>query len=60
MTAVNLRLNDPVNVREENGRIVIEPIPSPVYRLEKLLAGITSKNVHKAIDFGKAIGKESF
>jgi antitoxin MazE len=47
-----------VDVREEAGRIVIEPVRQKTYELAKLLKGITSKNRHEAIDFGPAMGKE--
>ncbi len=42
MKAVRLNLDDPVDVREEGGRIVIEPIRNTKeYDLAQLLAGIT-------------------
>jgi antitoxin MazE len=45
-------------VREEQGRIVIEPVRRKAYKLDKLLNGITSKNQHKPIDTGAPVGKE--
>ena len=60
MEAANLRLDDIVDVREEKGRIVIEPIRRKEYDLTRLLAGITPDNVHAEADFGPAVGKESF
>ena len=58
MQATHLDLDEVVDVREEAGRIVIEPVRQKVYELAKLLKGITSKNQHRAVDFGPAVGKE--
>ena len=60
MQAARLDLNEVVEVREEAGRIVIEPLRKKTYELDKLLKGITSKNQHDAIDFGPAVGKEAW
>jgi antitoxin MazE len=59
MEAAKLELDAPVEVREEGGRIVIEPIRNPEYDLDELLAGITPDNIHKEIDFGAPVGKEA-
>ena len=58
MQAMSLALDEVVDVREEAGRIVIEPVRQKTYDLRKLLKGITSKNQHEAVDFGSALGKE--
>ena len=58
MQATRLYLDEVVDVREEAGRIVIEPVRQKTYDLDTLLKGITSKNQHEAIDFGPAMGKE--
>jgi antitoxin MazE len=58
MQATQLVLDEMVDVREEAGRIVIEPIRRKTYELSKLLKGITAKNQHEAVDFGPAVGKE--
>jgi antitoxin MazE len=58
MQATHLDLDEEVDVREEAGRIVIEPVRRKTYELGKLLKGITAKNRHKAVDFGTAMGKE--
>ena len=59
MAAAHLRLDDAVDVREESGRIVIEPVRDQDYDLEHLLAGITPENLHAEISVGPAIGKEA-
>lgn len=58
MAAAHLELDAPVDVREEGGRIVIEPIRSNEYDLVQLLADITPENLHTEVDFGSPVGKE--
>ena len=58
MEAVHLGLDDPVDIREEDGRIVIEPIRAKEYALAHLLAGITPENLHTDADFGAPAGNE--
>lgn len=59
MQAVPLDLDDPVDVREEAGRIVIMPIRPKNYDLDALVKGITSKNLHQPVDFGdEPVGQE--
>lgn len=58
MEAVHLNLDAPVDVREEEGRIVIEPIKDRAFAIEELIAGITPQNLHTEIDFGATKGKE--
>ena len=60
MEAASLRLDETVDVREEDGRIVIEPVRSTEYDLARLLAGITLDNLHAEVSFGPAVGKEAF
>jgi antitoxin MazE len=58
MEAVRLNLNDAVSVRDESGRIIIEPTRQKTYELADLLSGITAENQHQEIDFGPPVGKE--
>jgi antitoxin MazE len=58
LAAAGLKADDAVDVREENGRIVIEAARPKRITLETLLAGITPETVHEEIDFGPARGKE--
>jgi antitoxin MazE len=58
MQATHLDLDEVVDVREEAGRIVIEPVRQKTYELAKLLKAITPKNRHDAVEFGPAMGKE--
>jgi len=54
----HLDLDDAVDVREESGRIVIEPAQRKEYDLTELVKGITRENLHDEADFGKPVGKE--
>lgn len=58
MAAVKLRLDEAVDVREEQGRIVIEPLRPHEPGLAELIEGITEGNRHDEIDFGAPVGKE--
>lgn len=58
MQAARLRLDEAVDVREESGRIVIEPARRKEYRLSELLKGITRENLHDEVDFAGPVGKE--
>ncbi len=58
LAAAHLDLNQPVEVREEGGRVIIEPVRPVRYELAELLAGITPENIHEAIDTGPPQGRE--
>jgi antitoxin MazE len=58
MEAAKLKLDAAVDVREEGGRIVIEPIREQLCDLDALLAGITPENLHAELSFGPPVGKE--
>ena len=60
LRAIHLDVDAAVDVREEDGLIVIEPIREKIYDLDELLEGITAKNVHKAVDSGGPMGKEAW
>jgi len=60
LQAAKLRLDDSVDVREEAGRIVIEPVPRREYTLAELLKGITRENLHEEVEFGRPVGKEAW
>jgi len=59
MQAAHLELDETVDVREESGRVVIEPAQRKDYDLSELLKRITRKNLHDEVDFGKPVGKEA-
>lgn len=58
MTAAALSLDQAVDVREEAGRIVIEPIREEAFNLDDLVAGITDENRHEPVDTGARRGCE--
>ncbi len=61
LQAAKLRLmDDSVDVREESGRIVIEPVTRKEYTLSELLKGISPENLHEEVDFGRPVGKEAW
>jgi antitoxin MazE len=59
MDAADFRIDDTVDVRAENGKIVIELVRETDYDLDQLLDRITSENLHESIDFGGPFGKET-
>jgi antitoxin MazE len=59
MQAAHLDLDDAVDVREESGRIVIEPAQRKEYDLDELVKQITGENLHDETDFGRPVGKEA-
>jgi antitoxin MazE len=60
LRASRLHFDEAVDVREEAGRIVLEPLRKKRYDLEELVNGITPKNRHAAIDVSCAVGKEAW
>lgn len=58
MAAAFLSLDQAVDVREEAGRIIIEPIRENVFDIAELVAGITDDNQHAEVDFGGPVGRE--
>jgi len=51
-------VDDAVELREESGRIVIEPLQRIEFVLAELLDGITRRNVHCEIDVASPVGNE--
>jgi antitoxin MazE len=49
----------PVDVRDEFGRIVIDPTRRKDFDLAELLKDITRGNLHEEVDFGAATGNET-
>ncbi len=60
LEAAHVRLDQPVDVREEAGRIVIEPLRPMSYNLASLVAGINDKNRHEPIENGAPAGQEAW
>ena len=60
LEAAQLELDQFVDVREERGRIVIEPKRKKEFELAELLSGITADNMHTAVDTGAPVGREAW
>ena len=58
LQAANLTLDEQEDIREESGRIVIEPVRRKDYDLAELVKGITRENLHEEAGFGDAVGQE--
>lgn len=58
LSAAGIKVDDLVEVREEDGRIVIERAQSEPITLEWLLEGITPDNVHPETYWGPPVGRE--
>lgn len=56
--AAGMAIDDPVEVHEENGRIVITPAKPQAVTLKWLLEGITPETLHPESDWGPARGRE--
>lgn len=58
MRAAGLNLDQEVEIREEGGRVVLEPVRNVSYDVVSLLDGITEDNLHGEIPTGDAVGRE--
>jgi antitoxin MazE len=60
LKAARVNLDDSVDVREDKGCIVIEPLARKEYDIATLVKGITRGNLHQAVDFGAPVGEEAW
>ncbi len=60
MHAAHLNLDQEVDVREEGGAVIIEPVQRVAYDLASLLDGITDDNLHGEVPTGNPVGQESW
>jgi antitoxin MazE len=60
MAAASLRIDQAVDVREEGGRIIVEPVIAPSYDLDDLLAKMTPDTFPEEVDFGRPVGGEAW
>jgi len=58
LAASNLDIDQCVDIRAENGRIIIEPVQED--DLDSLVAQITPANRHAEVSFGAVVGQEAF
>ena len=40
------------------GKIIVSPAPTKQYKLKKLLAEVSKKNIHQEVSTGETLGKE--
>ena len=59
MKLANFDLEQRVTIKAVKGRIIIEPCDKVEYKLEDLVAGMTTKNRHDEVSFGAPVGKEA-
>ena len=60
LKAAHVHLDQPVDVREEGRRIVIESLRPMSYDLASLVARITDENRHEPIETGAPAGQEAW
>jgi antitoxin MazE len=60
MAAAALNVDQAVEVREEGGRIIIEPVKTPVYDLDQLLDRMNPETFPEDVDFGPPVGQETW
>lgn len=60
LAASSIAVNQAVDIREEDGRIVIEPIEADVYELDALLDQLDPETFPEEADFGPPQGRETW
>ena len=60
MAAASLSVDQAVDLREENGRIVIEPVCGPTYTLDELVADMRPETFPDDESCGQAIDQETW
>ena len=58
MAVASISVDQAVDIREEGGRIIIEPIRAP--DLDQMLDRMTPESFHKEVDFGAPVGREAW
>ena len=53
-----IAIDQPVEIRQEKGRIVIEPSHGKSFAISDLVKAIRSDNLHDPIDTGAPLGRE--
>ena len=59
MKLANFDLEQRVTIKAEKGSIIIEPCDKVEYKLDDLVAAMTTKNHHDEVSFGAPVGKEA-
>ncbi len=58
--SANLQEGSDLEIREEDGRIVLKPIRKKRYDLAELLSRVTDDNVHQEIESDGPVGREEW
>lgn len=58
LAEAGLEIDQPVEIRQQGGRIIIEPVRKLRFELDDLLAEIRPDNLHDPIDTGPPVGRE--
>ncbi|MBA2776631.1 MAG: PbsX family transcriptional regulator, partial [Chloroflexia bacterium] len=58
MEAAHLEIDQEVDIREEDGVVIVAPVRRVSYGLDALIAGITDDNTHEMVSFGEPVGKK--
>jgi len=49
-----------VDIRVENGALLVRPVRRKKYHLTELVRGVNSRNLHEEIATGKPVGREAW
>lgn len=60
MAATGLRIDQEVEIREDEGRVVIEPVAGSRYDLDALLETMRPETFPDTVEFGPPVGEESW
>jgi antitoxin MazE len=58
LAEAGLEIDQPVEVRQDRGRIIIEPVRTMHFELSDLLDRIRADNLHDPVDTGLPVGRE--
>jgi antitoxin MazE len=58
LAEARIEFDQTVEIREDRGRIVIEPLRRKIFAIRDLIAGIRPDNLHEAVDTGPPLGGE--
>ncbi|HWR65498.1 MAG TPA: AbrB/MazE/SpoVT family DNA-binding domain-containing protein, partial [Bellilinea sp.] len=47
-----------LDIREEDGKLILTPIQPKKFQLSEMIAQITPQNIHDEVDFGNETGNE--
>ena len=58
LSEARIELEDPVEIRQERGRIVIEPVRHKTFAIRDLVKAIHRSNLHNPLETGPPVGHE--